>query len=186
MGNGRAHLFDNEPAQNHTDTNNGKSFNLALFAQPGWIPGLQTGFSIYHDNLTFSDNDNHSELISTVHVVYTNSTYELLNEAMLVRHVRSITGAPGVFHTPAFYTQLSRKFRNYRPYFRYEYINAADNEPIYGDPADGTVIGRRNGPSAGLRWDFSEHAAGKLQYNRLDIRGHGATHGIATQVAFTF
>ena len=63
---------------------------------------------IYHDYLTFSDNVNHSELISTIHVVYLNSTYEFLNEAMLVRHVGSSTGAPGVFHTPAFYTQFSQ------------------------------------------------------------------------------
>lgn len=115
-----------------------------------------------------------------------NSNYELLNEGMLVRHLRSSTGAPGVFHTPAFYTQLSRKFRSYRPYFRYEYINAGDGEPIYGDPTDGPVVGRRNGPSVGMRWDFSEHAAGKLQYDRLDIRGQGAANGIGTQVAFSF
>jgi len=115
-----------------------------------------------------------------------NSNYELLNEGMLVRHVRSSTGAPGVFHTPAFYSQVSRKFRTYRPYFRYEYINAGDREPIYGDPADGPVVRRRNGPSVGVRWDFSEHAAAKLQYDRLDIRGQGAANGIGTQIAFTF
>ncbi len=186
MGNGRAHLIGSNPAQNNIDTNNGKSLNIAMFAQPGWIPGLQTGFSIYHDYLTFSDNINHPELISTIHIVYVNSNYELLNKGMLVRHVRSSTGAAGVFHTPAFYTQLSRKFRSYRPYFRYEYINAGDDEPIYGDPTDGPVVGRRNGPSVGTRWDFSEHAAGKLQYDRLDIRGQGAANGIRTQVAFTF
>ena len=186
VGNGRAHLIGSNPAQNNTDTNNGKSVNIAMFAQPAWIPGLQTGFSIYHDYLTFSDNINHPELISTVHIVYVNSNYELLNEGMLVRHVRSSSGAPGVFHTPAFYSQVSRKFRSYRPYFRYEYINAADREPIYGDPTDGPVVGRRNGPSVGVRWDFSEHAAGKLQYDRLDIRGQGAANGIGTQIAFTF
>jgi len=185
-GNGRAHLLRSNPAQNNTDTNNGKSLNVAMFAQPSWIPGLQTGFSLYHDFVTFSDNINHSELISTVHVVYNNSNYELLNEAMLVRHEGSSTGVPGVFNTPAFYTQMSRKFGAYRPYFRYEYINASDNEPIYGDPTDGPVVGRRNGPALGLRWDFSEHAAGKLQYQRLDVRGQGAADGVATQFAFTF
>src|SRR5437879_5086306 len=185
-GNGRAHLIGSNPAQNNTDTNNGKSFNVAMFAQPGWIAGLQTGFSIYHDYLTFSDNINHPELICTVHLVYVNSNYELLNEGMLVRHTGSSTGVACVFHTLAVYTQLSRKFRSYRPYFRYEYINAADDEPIYGDPTDGPVVGRRNGPSFGLRWDFSEHAAGKLQYDRLDIRGQGAASGISSQFAFTF
>src|SRR5437773_1899272 len=39
---------------------------------------------------------------------------------------------------------------------------------IYGDQTDGPIVGRRNGPSVGMRWDFSEHAASKLQYDRLD------------------
>src|SRR5580700_6075408 len=92
MGNGRAHLLGSDPAQNFRDTNNGKSFNLALYSRPRGIPGLQVGFSIYHDCLTFSDNDDHGELISTVHAVYTNSNYEFLNEGMLVRHTKGITG----------------------------------------------------------------------------------------------
>jgi len=186
VGNGRDHLLGGEPAQNAQDSNNGKSVNVALFARPSWAPGLQTGFSIYHDYITFSDNINHSELISTVHAVYQNLQYEFLTEAMLVRHQGSSTGGPGVFHTPAFYTELSRRLGSYRPYFRYQYINAGVNEPIYGDPADGEVVGRRNGPSLGLRYDFSEHAAFKLQYDRLAIRGQGSSNGIDSQFAFTF
>jgi hypothetical protein len=105
---------------------------------------------------------------------------------MLVRHVGSSTGAPGVFHTPAFYTQFSRRFRSYRPYFRYEYINAGVNEPIYGDPTDGPLVGRRNGPSLGLRYDFTEHTAFKLQYDRAQRRGVPSSNGLDTQFAFTF
>src|SRR5690349_1388142 len=186
VGNGRDHLLGGEPAQNAQDSNNGKSVNVALFARPSWAPGLQTGFSIYHDYITFSDNINHSELISTVHAVYQNLQYEFLTEAMLVRHQGSSTGGPGVFHTPAFYTELSRRFGSYRPYFRYQYINAGVNEPIYGDPTDGEVVGRRNGPSLGLRYDFSEHAAFKVQYDRLAIRGQGSSNGLDSQFAFTF
>jgi hypothetical protein len=186
VGNGRDHLIGGEPAQNAQDTNNGKSFNVALSAHPTWLNGVDMGFSIYHDYLTFSDNVDHSELISTIHVLYVNSTYEFLNEAMLVRHVGSSTGAPGVFHTPAFYTQFSRRFRSYRPYFRYEYINAGANEPIYGDPTDGPIVGRRNGASMGVRYDFTEHTAFKLQYDRAQRRGVPSSNGLDTQFAFTF
>ena len=186
VGNGRSHLLGGDPAQNAQDTNNGKSLNFALSAHPAWLNGVDVGFSIYHDYLTFSDKVNHSELISTIHVVYLNSTYEFLNEAMLVRHVGSSTGVPGVFHTPAFYTQFSRRIRSYRPYFRYEYINAGVNEPIYGDPTDGPVVGRRNGPSLGLRYDFTEHTAFKLQYDRAQRRGVPSSNGVDTQFAFTF
>jgi hypothetical protein len=186
VGNGRDQLLGGEPAQNAQDTNNGKSFNVALSAHPAWLNGVDLGFSIYHDYLTFSDNINHPELISTIHFVYLNSTYEFLNEAMLVRHVGSSTGAPGVFHTPAFYTQFSRRIKSYRPYFRYEYINAGANEPIYGDPTDGPVVGRRNGASVGLRYDFTEHTAFKLQYDRAQRRGVPSSNGLDTQFAFTF
>jgi len=186
MGNGRAHLLGSDPAQNFQDTNNGKSFNFALSARPRRMPGLQAGFSIYHDYLTFADNDNQSELISTVHVVYTNSNYEFLNEGMLVRHGSGGTGAPGVFHTPGFYTQFSRRFGKYRPYFRYSYVNAGVAEPIYGDPADGPIVGRRNGPTLGLRYDLNDHAAFKLQYDHLAQRGQKSFNALETQFSFAF
>jgi hypothetical protein len=186
IGNGRAHVLGSDPAQNFQDTNNGKSFNLALYSRQRWLPGLQAGFSIYHDHLTFSDNFNHDELISTVHIVYTDSKYELLNEAMLVRHTNSMLGAPGVFHTPGFYTQFSRRFGNYRPYFRYAYVNAGVAEPIYGDPADGPIVGRRNGPTLGLRYELNDHAAWKLQYDYLSQRGEKSFNMLETQLSFAF
>lgn len=186
VGNGRNHLLGGEPAQNAQDTNNGKSVNVELFARPSALPDAEFGFSIYHDYVTFSDNINHDELIATVHAIYVNSKYEFLNEAMMVRHADSSTGAPGAFHTPAFYTQFSRAFGKYRPYFRYQYINAGVDEPIYGDPTDGPVVGRRQSPSAGLRYDFNEHAAFKLQYDRMTIRGEGSSNQLDSQFAFTF
>lgn len=194
IGNGRDHLIDAEPAQNRQDVNNGKSFNFALSAHPAAVSGLDIGFSLYHDYITFSDNINHSEMISTVHVVYNSSLYEFLNEAAIIRHVGTSDGAPGRFHTPAFYTQFSRKFGHYRPYFRYQYINAGVDEPIYGDPEDGIVVGRRNGPSLGLRWDFNDYAAWKIQYDYLTRRGTDlvsdrtvrSASGIATEFSFAF
>jgi hypothetical protein len=186
VGNGRNHLLGAEPAQNAQDSNNGKSVNVAIFAQPTAVPGLQLGFSLYHDYVTFSDNINHDELISTVYAVFVNTKYEFLNEAMLVRHDVTSTGGPGVFHTPGFYTQFSRGFGKYRPYFRYQYINAGADEPIYGDPTDGTVVGRRQGASVGVRFDFNQHAAFKLQYDRMTTRGEGSFNGLDSQFAFTF
>ena len=186
MGNGRAHLLGSDPAQNFRDTNNGKSFNFAVYSRPSQLRGLQTGFSIYHDHLTFSDNLNHDELISTAYVVFTNSNYEFLNEVMLVRHTNTQLGAPGVFHTPGFYTQFSRQFGKYRPYFRYSYVNAGVAEPIYGDPADGPIVGRRNGLTFGLRYDLNDHAAFKLQYHRLSERGQESFNLLETQFSFAF
>jgi len=186
VGNGRAHLLKSDPAQNTQDTNNGKSFNFAVFARPSWVPGLQAGYSIYHDYLTFDDAINHAEYIMAAHVVYRDSKYEFLNEGLLVRHQGTTAGAPGTFRTPGFYTQFSRKFGSYRPYFRYSYINARDDDPIFSDPSDGVVVGRRNGPTVGLRYDFSEHSAFKLQYDRMQQRGKTTDNSMGTQFSFTF
>jgi hypothetical protein len=185
MGNGRVHLLGSEPAQNYRDNNNGKSINFALYARPSSLPELQTGFSIYHDYLTFSKNLNHDELISTVYVVYNNSNYEFLNEGIMVRHSKTIGGSPGTFHTPGFYTQFSRRLGRYRPYFRYAYVNAGVAEPIYGNPADGPVVGRRNGPTLGLRYDMNDHSAVKLQFNHI-ARGPESYNELVSQFAFAF
>jgi hypothetical protein len=187
MGNGTSTGTSLEPAQNAQDANNGKSFNLALFARPRWVPGLQAGFSIYHDNLTFPNHDDHSELISTVHVVYRNSNYEFLNEGMLVRHGPPSIGTGAVFHTTGFYTQISRRFGELRPYFRYAYINASLADPIYGEITDvPELISRRNGPTIGVRYDFSEHAAVKFQFDHFGLRGQNSSNRLSTQFSFAF
>jgi hypothetical protein len=54
-----------------------------------------------------------------------------LNEALLDRHASA--GSSTTFNTPGFYTQISRQFAIYRPYFRYQYVNAANNEPVFPD-----------------------------------------------------
>jgi hypothetical protein len=186
IGNGQSHFPGTDPVQSFQDTNNGKSFNFALFARPSWLPGLQTGVSFYHDHLVLLNDDHQNELISTVHVVYTNYNYEFLNEGLLVRHAGSEAAIPGVFHTPGFYTQFSRRFGKYRPYFRYDYVNAGVAEPIYSDPADGRVVGRRNGPSFGLRYDLNDHSAVKLQYDRHAQRGQQDFNTLKAQFSFAF
>jgi len=89
-------------------------------------------------------------------------------------------GSGRTFNTSGFYTQVSRKFEKARPFFRYQYVNAAAGEPILGD------VGRRNGPSVGLRYDVSEFAAFKAQYDRTGRRGLEPFNGLTLQLAFTF
>ena len=82
----------------------------------------------------------------------------------------------------------------YFPYFRYQYFNAPSNDPVYfyaspnaASPLNVTTfIGRLDGPSAGLRYELSEHSAFKLQYDRFSLRGLPSENGVSTQFAFTF
>ncbi len=91
---------------------------------------------------------------------------------------------------PSWVSGLEAGFSMYHDYltsyFRYSYVNAGVNEPIYGDPTDGDIVGRRNGPSLGVRWDFNDHAAMKLQYDHLDVRGQKNSDGVETQFSFAF
>jgi len=191
LGNGRAWGPVSEPAQNNQDLNNSKSINGGLFMRPEKISGLQLGFSIRHDNLSLPGPPAVAETIATVHAVFVNSKFEILNEAVLVRHVEP-TGA--VFTTSGGYSQFSRAFGIFRPYFRYQYFNAPTNDPVYQYAGTNEFelihttgfVGRVNGPSAGIRYDFTQYSALKFQYDRISERGPPSVNGLSAQVAFMF
>jgi len=158
MGNGRTSrspLLDS--VQNRVDENNRKAVNLALFARPEIVPGLQTGFSIYLDRL----NPEAGTLIQ--------------NPASPLPG--SVLANPQI--NERIY-QISRRWGSAKPYLRYQYIHANAYEPIFGD------VGLRQGPQAGVRFGFNEAAAWKLQYEHAMASGQPAADGVAIQIAFTF
>jgi hypothetical protein len=179
IGNGRASRSKlDEPVQNVVSDHNGKAFNIAFFARPEAVRGLQFGYSFYHDNLVPAGLPNIRETIMAVHIVYQTSQFEFLNEGIFINH--ALVNLPTVYRTPAFYTQISHSIGLFRPYFRYQFLNASTQEPIFGD------VGRRNGPSIGLKYDFGEYANFKAQYDRAGTRLANSTNGVTTQLSFTF
>jgi hypothetical protein len=179
VGNGRAsRSAASEPVQNVVDENNHKAFNLAFFVRPEPVRGLQAGFSVYRDVLAPINLPRIGETILAAHAVLVRPKFEWLNEALVIRHAPF--GVSHVFETPGFYTQLSKQFGSYRPYFRYQYMNESAAEPVFPN------IGLRHGPSVGLRYDASESVAVKLQYDYTRLRQQEAINGLALQVGFTF
>jgi hypothetical protein len=180
MGNGRASRqpLTSEPVQNEIDDQNHKAFNLALFARPEAVRGLQTGFSFYRDVLSPENQPKIGESILAAHVILVRPRYEWLNEALLDRH--SVEGTPAVYNTPGFYSQVSRQFGSYRPYLRYQYVNAPNGEPVFPD------VQLRHGPSAGVRFDASESVALKFQYDYTFLRDQPGVNQLALQLGFTF
>ena len=176
IGNGRAARPGARPVQTAVDENNGKSFNLAIFSRPSQVPGLQTGFSVYHDRLTPPGVPPVSQTIMAGHLVYQNARTEFLNEAIVFHHAQ----AGRVFYIPGFYTQFSRRFENVRPFFRYQYVNVPSDDPIY------RTVGRRNGPSVGFRYDLSDFVNFKAQYERTSRRRLSALDELILQLSFTF
>jgi hypothetical protein len=180
VGNGRTSRSKLDAyVQNVIDENNGKSLNLGLQARPRWAPGLQVGFNVYRDRLTPAGLPKVGQTIWAAHAIYQTPSFELLNEGVLIRH--TLSGTNETIHTPAFYTQISQRFYNrVRPYFRYEYMNVPERDPMIGD------VGRRNGPSLGVRYDLGEFAALKLQYQRTANRAQSTSNAVQLQFAFTF
>ncbi len=179
VGNGRASRSPlSEAVQNVVDENNHKAVNFAVFARPDAVPGLQTGFSIYRDLLTPANSPRIGETILAAHAIYAGLNFEWLNEALLIRHAP--LGGSHVFDTPGFYTQVSKRFGSYRPYFRYQYVNVSQTEPVFSD------VGLRHGPSVGLRYDLSEFVALKLQYDYTAVRASQSINALALQAGFTF
>lgn len=180
VGNGRsARSASDRAVQTSFDENNGKSYNLGLVVRPDRLPGLQTGFSFYRDRLTPAAAPNVDQRIMAGHVVYQSPNYEWLNEAVFIRHKPLGAGAAASY-TPGFYTQFARRFGKAQPYVRYQYVNAAARDFLLRD------IGRRNGPSFGLRYDMTDYAAFKAQYDRTERRSLSALDELILQLAFTF
>lgn len=173
------------------DEGNGNGITAGFFAKPRNLPGLEIGASFYHDRLNPSGGENTGEgtptestvhigqSIVSAHVVYVTPRFEFLNEGFLIRHKVQETGDE--FNTPAFYSLISRKFgRKWRPYFRYQYVNASGESPIFRD------VQLRHGPSEGLRYDFNDYIAFKIQYDRTFRRQLPTINDLLLQLAFRF
>ncbi len=84
--------------------------------------------------------------------------------------------------TTWFYTQLAQQFGLFRPYLRYQYVNAPQSDPL---PLF-KQVGLRHGPSLGLRYNFSDFLALKLQYDYTIMRKESAFSQFTVQAAFAF
>ena len=179
VGNGAAsRSIDDEPVQNVVDENNGKAVNVGLLARPAGLPGFEAGISVYHDTLAPEGGPKIGETIVAGHAVYQTSGVEWLNEVVYVRNATA-DGGP-VFDTVGFYTQASKQFGAWRPYFRYQYVNAPEDDPVFPG------VGLQHGPSVGLRFDVADSAALKFQYDRTERRDLAGYNSFAVQVSFTF
>ena len=188
VGNGRSATPGAEPVQNFLDENNHKATAINVFTRPDAAPGLQVGFSAYRDLLTPPNSPAIHETILNTYAVFARSKFEWLNEGLLIRHADPEPAH--VFNTSGFYTQISRGFGSFRPYFRYQYVNAPNNEPIFF-PVYNVSVGLQYGPSVGVRYDFRESVAAKLEYEYNDLRrvqgiNQQAISQLALQLTFAF
>jgi hypothetical protein len=167
-----------ESVQNFYSDRNYKATNLAGYIRPRIIPGLQIGGSWYHDGLNPTGVPEVRQNIGNAYIVYLTPQWEFLNEAVLLSN--HVTGLRNAYRSPMAYTQVARAFGIYKPYFRYQYVNDSERDPV------NLLKGEYYGPSVGLRVDFATYAAFKLQFNHLFQSNELAGNGLNAQLGFTF
>jgi hypothetical protein len=182
IGNGSAEFGSanfGDGVQNFASDRNKKDVNLALYVRPQRFPGLQAGGSYMWGAIVPAATGIHmNQNVASAYVVYIDGKWEFLNEAVLLRH--QLPNGGRSYNSPTGYTQISRAFGIYRPYFRFQEVNIPNNDPA------SPFVGRYEGPSVGMRIDFFSYAALKLQYNRVYLRNLPEQNGFETQMAFTF
>jgi hypothetical protein len=178
-GNGR-NYDTNAPAFFISDNNDFKAFNLALFAKPEWLPGLQFGGSAYHDTLTTPGVPRTDQLILSGYEAYKTSLFEWLTEGVFIR--QAPVGGPAHW-TTAGYTQVSRKFGKFRPYARLEFRNSPSSDPLLAYLGQNVSVW---GPSIGVRWDFTQMMALKVEYEHTEQRGASALDQLTFQWSFRY
>lgn len=181
LGNGRAgNPNAAEPVQNFLSDRNYKALNFALYIKPEWVEGLQLGGSFYDDKLSPDGITHVRQHIGSLYAVYFRNGWEFLNEGVLLSNHSALDGR--TYNTPLMYTQVSHQFGSWVPYFRFQYVNAPVGDPI------NVFAGRYEGPSEGVRYNFTEYAAFKIQYNRVYglIGNKKPANGLDANVSFTF
>jgi hypothetical protein len=180
VGNGRNYNPGQEPVQNISDNNDFKAINLAIFARPDRFPGLQVGGSAYFDRVNIELLPTVDQTVVSAYAVYVSPAFEWLNEGVLLHDASSL----GTFDTYGFYTQIARQFGNFRPYARYQVLDADPADPVLdssGSPAFNQTF------TLGLRYNFSEFAAFKLQGDHtLSADDDNPRNEMTLQVSFTF
>jgi hypothetical protein len=160
--------------------NNTPSVNVALIARPHRWDGLQLGVTVYRDRLTLQDTAKApiDETIGGVHALYKTDAVELLGEWLAIRHRARSGAAPNVAR--GWYALASRRLGVVRPYVRYDDVDVPKSNQVFA------FLGRRRGPTAGVRYDFDALAAFKLQASHLTQTTRPTLNRVDAQVSFMF
>ncbi|HEV2687739.1 MAG TPA: TonB-dependent receptor [Bryobacteraceae bacterium] len=156
--------------------------NVAIFAQPSGVRGLQLGFSTYHDKFSPAPGVRFDRSVWTAHAVYHARRLELLNEGVLERG-RNVTNAH--ISIAGFYAQAAYRIgSNWSPYVRFDYSNVYGK----GDLVTGVqqYLPWRTISTGGIRYDLTESVAFKVELGRETDRFQPAWIRAAAQIAFTF
>jgi hypothetical protein len=171
-----------QPGRTGFDPEQNAAVNVALYARPRAIRGLQMGVSSYHDRFSPLPGSTFARSVSTAHAVYQANRFEFLNEVILTKFREPGLGYGSI---PGFYSQLGYRLgSNWTPYTRYDYANVYGTGSVYDSISQ--YVPWHTVFSGGVRYDISEAVALKFEIGREMDRDRLAFIRAAMQVAFTF
>jgi hypothetical protein len=161
-----------------------RAINLAVSSQPRAVPGLEIGFSTYHDLFSPLAGIQLDRSLWMVHFVYVRGRVEFLNEGLrigLPSEARFLGSATGL----GFYSQIAyRVASSWKPYARVEYLN------LYGTGLVGTesrvYMPWKTVYTGGVRYDLTDSVALKFELDRDSEYLRSSFISAAVQLAFTF
>ena len=186
VGNGRGPTPD--PPQIVVDANDAKAVNVSVGVQPTSVEGLRVGGGVYLDKIPANGDAGagsvHSEAdeqIVSLFGTYMANDWEVLAEFIDISHDFD-TG--GEANSDGWYLQVGRAFDSWTPYARIDSVTLDDADTYYANVDD------REALSVGVRWDYSDWSALKLQYTStdVDVAGGGSRteDSLVLQCSFAF
>ncbi len=156
--------------------------NVSTFARPPSVPGLELGVSDYHDLFSPIVGLTANRSGVTMHAVYVANRFEFLNEGVVAHIHYGPASATGTF--AGFYSQLAYRIgSNWGPYARVERLT------IHADPffsGISYIAPWRSMYTAGVRYDWNDHVAVKLELGHEADWGAPHYYQAALQVAFAY
>jgi hypothetical protein len=164
------------------DSSFNRAINLAIYSQPRGVPGLEIGFSTYHDLLSPLAGIQLDRSLWMVHFVYVRGRVEFLNEGLLFGLGDSSAGSTTAL---GFYSQIAyRVASSWKPYARVEYLNL-HGTGLVGREAN-IYIPWKTVYTGGVRYDLTESVALKFELARETDYMRSNFISSAVQLAFTF
>lgn len=181
VGNGRDEVISQ--GGDASDVNSSRAWLVRILSKPDYAYGLQYGGAYYNDKITLVGGpEDYDETISSLYVLWNRETPEVIVEYARVEHKGRTSGAS--FTSDGYYVQLAYRLpqvhAKLKPYVRYENIDVATGEPVFGALVD------REGFLAGLRIDPVNLLAIKVEYRHQRNETDPYVDQVWAQVAFVF
>ena len=173
--NGRGRTI--EEVQNIEDKNDSKAINFLLSLKPHIVQGLRLGGNIYLDTIPPNSGDSSrtgriEERIVGGHLVFIHDGMEFIGEGFNIYHDDKTSG--NKFDTFAFYLQVAYQVNDFKPYYRYDFMETAYGDPFF-TPHDIDIEKH----TFGMRWDIFPWNALKFEFSLSDRKNSVSEHLIS-------